>query len=323
MRKVLNIFTIAFKSILKNKGRNIFTMIGIIIGISSVITIMSLGNGFKKTAADQFSDAGAGKQEALISFTFKVDEKIKKYPFNQRDIELVNQVDGVLDAKLKENKEEGIEAIGITDKLYSDSSTVIMPENTFNYYMGHLHQGLPTLQIIIEDGYNKKTVVKKVESLLNKKGSGSVLGEYTYTDTEEIIKSIDKIFDSITYFVAAVAGISLFIAGIGVMNVMYISVAERTEEIAIRRAFGAKSRDIELQFLIESILICVTSGFIGLILGVVFATIIDVLTPDYIKSVVSLSSVIIAVSVSILIGLLFGWIPARAASKKELIDIIK
>ncbi|HDK4137095.1 TPA: ABC transporter permease [Staphylococcus aureus] len=392
MRKVFNIFTIAFKSILKNKGRNIFTMIGIIIGISSVITIMSLGNGFKKTAADQFSDAGAGKQEALSSFTFKVDEKIKKYPFNQRDIELVNQVDGVLDAKLKENKEEGIEAtitnvqkksdifiikkqnlhsfkvgrgfdkednelrkkivvindqvaktvfnnnaigkslyiegqgfevIGITDKLYSDSSTVIMPENTFNYYMGHLHQGLPTLQIIIEDGYNKKTVVKKVESLLNKKGSGSVLGEYTYTDTEEIIKSIDKIFDSITYFVAAVAGISLFIAGIGVMNVMYISVAERTEEIAIRRAFGAKSRDIELQFLIESILICVTSGFIGLILGVVFATIIDVLTPDYIKSVVSLSSVIIAVSVSILIGLLFGWIPARAASKKELIDIIK
>ena len=60
-----------------------------------------------------------------------------------------------------------------------------------------------------------------------------------------------------------------------------------------------------------------TSGFIGLILGVVFATIIDVLTPDYIKSVVSLSSVIIAVSVSILIGLLFGWIPARAASKKR------
>ncbi len=63
-------------------------MIGIIIGISSVITIMSLEMALK-TAADQFSDAGAGKQEALISFTFKVDEKIKKYPFNQRDIELV------------------------------------------------------------------------------------------------------------------------------------------------------------------------------------------------------------------------------------------
>lgn len=110
MRKVFNIFTIAFKSILKNKGRNIFTMIGIIIGISSVITIMSLGNGFKKTAADQFLEAGAGKQEALINFSSKMDEKIKNNPFNQRDMELVNQVDGVLDAKIKENKEEGIEA---------------------------------------------------------------------------------------------------------------------------------------------------------------------------------------------------------------------
>ncbi|MDN8994313.1 ABC transporter permease, partial [Staphylococcus aureus] len=76
------------------------------------------------------------------------------------------------------------------------------------------------LQIIIEEGYNKKTVVKKVESQLNKKGSGSFLGEYTYTDTEEIIKRIDKIFDSSNYFVSAVAGISLFIDGIGVMNVM-------------------------------------------------------------------------------------------------------
>ena len=65
------------------------------------------------------------------------------------------------------------------------------------------------------------------------------------------MKGIGKVLDTITYFVAAVAGISLFIAGIGVMNVMYISVTERTEEIAIRRAFGAKGRDIEIQFLVE------------------------------------------------------------------------
>ena len=69
------------------------------------------------------------------------------------------------------------------------------------------------------------------------------------------MKNINKVFDGITYFVAAVAGISLFIAGIGVMNVMYISVTERTEEIAIRRAFGAKARDIEVQFLVESVVL--------------------------------------------------------------------
>ncbi|MCO4329654.1 FtsX-like permease family protein, partial [Staphylococcus hyicus] len=126
-----------------------------------------------------------------------------------------------------------------------------------------------------------------------------------------------------TYFVAAVAGISLFIAGIGVMNVMYISVAERTEEIAIRRAFGAKGRDIEFQFLIESVILCLIGGIIGLVIGIAIASIIDVLTPDYIKSSVSIGSILLAVGVSSLIGVVFGWIPARAASKKELIDIIK
>ncbi|WP_436939675.1 ABC transporter permease, partial [Staphylococcus xylosus] len=154
-------------------------------------------------------------------------------------------------------------------------------------------------------------------------GSGISDGSYSYNDTEEMMKGINKVFDGITYFVAAVAGISLFIAGIGVMNVMYISVTERTEEIAIRRAFGAKSRDIELQFLVESVVLCVLGGLIGLILGILIASLVDAVTPDYIKSVVSISSVVIAVGVSMLIGIVFGWIPARAAAKKELIDIIK
>ena len=137
------------------------------------------------------------------------------------------------------------------------------------------------------------------------------------------MKGIGKIFDSITYFVAAVAGISLFIAGIGVMNVMYISVTERTEEIAIRRAFGAKGRDIELQFLIESVILCLIGGIIGLIIGILIAELVDAVTPEYIQSAVSFGSIVLAVGVSTLIGIVFGWIPARAAAKKELIDIIK
>lgn len=137
------------------------------------------------------------------------------------------------------------------------------------------------------------------------------------------MKQINKIFDGITYFVAAVAGISLFIAGIGVMNVMYISVAERTEEIAIRRAFGAKSRDIEIQFLIESVVLCLLGGIIGLILGILFSFLVDAVTPSYVSTMISFGPVIIAVGVSTLIGVVFGWVPARAAAKKELIDIIK
>ena len=206
--------------------------------------------------------------------------------------------------------------------LQNDNS-VKMPSETFSQYMGNLSQDVPALQLNLDKDANKKDVAKKVEKQLNKKGSGTSDGSYMYSDMESMMKNINTVFDSITYFVAAVAGISLFIAGIGVMNVMYISVAERTEEIAIRRAFGAKGRDIEIQFLVESVVLCLIGGIIGLILGILIATCVDALTPKMIKSAVSLSSIIVAVGVSTLIGVIFGWIPARAASKKELIDIIK
>lgn len=391
MKNLSNIIAISFKSILKNKRRNIFTMIGIIIGIAAVITIMSLGNGFKKTAADEFSDSGAGKNSAIISFMTSSGESAKNNPFSQQDIGIVKQIDGVSDAKIKENEDQGYSAkmtnpqkkgdisilkkdevtspeegkgfnsednelrkkvVTVDDKIAKDvfnkdamgktlyidgqgfevvgivndmmnPKAVSMPSQTFNQYMGNLQQDFPSLQLTIADNANKKEVANKVADKLNKNGSGMSDGSYSYNDTEEMMKGINKVFDSITYFVAAVAGISLFIAGIGVMNVMYISVTERTEEIAIRRAFGAKSRDIEVQFLVESVVLCVLGGIIGLILGILMASLVDAVTPDYIKSVVSISSVVIAVGVSMLIGIVFGWIPARAAAKKELIDIIK
>lgn len=391
MKNLSNIIAISFKSILKNKRRNIFTMIGIIIGIAAVITIMSLGNGFKKTAADEFSDSGAGKNSALISFMTSSGESAKNNPFSQQDIGIVKQIDGVSDAKIKETEDQGYSAkmtnpqkkgdvsilkkdevtspeegkgfdlednelrkkvVTVDDKIAKDvfnkdaigktlyidgqgfevvgivndmmnPKAVSMPAQTFNQYMGNLQQDFPSLQLTIADNANKKEVANKVADKLNKNGSGISDGSYSYNDTEEMMKGINKVFDGITYFVAAVAGISLFIAGIGVMNVMYISVTERTEEIAIRRAFGAKSRDIELQFLVESVVLCVLGGLIGLILGILIASLVDAVTPDYIKSVVSISSVVIAVGVSMLIGIVFGWIPARAAAKKELIDIIK
>ncbi|MEB7798741.1 ABC transporter permease [Staphylococcus xylosus] len=391
MKNLSNIIAISFKSILKNKRRNIFTMIGIIIGIAAVITIMSLGNGFKKTAADEFSDSGAGKNSALISFMTSSGESAKNNPFSQQDIGIVKQIDGVSDAKIKETEDQGYSAkmtnpqkkgdisilkkdevtspeegkgfdsednelrkkvVTVDDKIAKDvfnkdaigktlyidgqgfevvgivndmmnPKAVSMPSQTFNQYMGNLQQDFPSLQLTITDNANKKEVANKVADKLNKNGSGISDGSYSYNDTEEMMKGINKVIDGITYFVAAVAGISLFIAGIGVMNVMYISVTERTEEIAIRRAFGAKSRDIELQFLVESVVLCVLGGLIGLILGILIASLVDAVTPDYIKSVISISSVVIAVGVSMLIGIVFGWIPARAAAKKELIDIIK
>ncbi|MCD8824714.1 ABC transporter permease [Mammaliicoccus sciuri] len=391
MKNLPNIISVSLKSIMKNKRRNIFTMIGIIIGIAAVITIMSLGNGFKKTAADEFADTGASKGQAMISFMPENMEGSKENPFDKQDIELVKQIDGVTDAKIKEDDsqsygakmtnsqkqsdinifkkdlvnnasegkgftqsdnelkekvvtidqtiakkafkgdaigktlfidDQGFKIVGIVNNPMYEN-TVNMPSETFNRYMGDLSQELPQLELKVDNDDNKKEIANKAAKLLNKRGSGMSEGSYQYSDMEEVMKSITQVFDAITYFVAAVAGISLFIAGIGVMNVMYISVAERTEEIAIRRAFGAKGRDIEIQFLIESIVLCLIGGIIGLIIGILISKLVEAVTPDMVQSVVSLGSILLAVGVSTLIGIVFGWIPARSASKKELIDIIK
>ncbi|WP_436867294.1 ABC transporter permease [Mammaliicoccus sciuri] len=391
MKNLPNIISVSLKSIMKNKRRNIFTMIGIIIGIAAVITIMSLGNGFKKTASDEFADTGASKGQAMISFMPENMEGSKENPFDKQDIELVKQIDGVTDAKIKEDDsqsygakmtnsqkqsdinifkkdhvdnasegkgftqsdnelkekvvtidqtiakkafkgdaigktlfidDQGFKIVGIVNNPMYEN-TVDMPSETFNRYMGDLSQELPQLELKVDNDDNKKEIANKAAKLLNKRGSGMSEGSYQYSDMEEIMKSITQVFDAITYFVAAVAGISLFIAGIGVMNVMYISVAERTEEIAIRRAFGAKGRDIEIQFLIESIVLCLIGGIIGLIIGILISKLVEAVTPDMVQSVVSLGSILLAVGVSTLIGIVFGWIPARSASKKELIDIIK
>ncbi|MBF7025526.1 ABC transporter permease [Staphylococcus kloosii] len=395
MKNISNIVITSIKAILKNKRRNIFTMIGIIIGISAVITIMSLGNGFKKIATDEFSKSGISKDSALIAYFTESGEISKKNPFTQQDIDIAKQVDGVTEAKIKiddkqsftvkatnimNNEEPNIDLSVATKKkiektvegkgfstldnnlrkkvvvvndeiahgtfegdaigrtLYIDGqgfkivgvfndplhpANVFMPIKTFEHYMSNLTQDYPALQLTLAEGVQKKDAAKKVADELNKNGSGIGIGKYSYEDNEKILKEITQIFDSITYFVAAVAGISLFIAGIGVMNVMYISVSERTEEIAIRRAFGAKARDIEFQFLIESIILCVIGGLIGLALGIAIAEIVAAVTPEYIQSVVSLTSILIAVGVSTFIGIIFGWVPARSAANKELIDIIK
>ena len=381
MSRLSNILIVSLRSIMKNKRRNIFTMIGIIIGIAAVITIMALGNGFKKTANEQFSDSGASKDAALISFMQSTDADIKTEPFAPSDIQLAEREKGVEKAQIKKDKDQaftakvtnsrkngnaniyvkdqfsnvdeghgfnqgdnaienkvvtidkklaedlfdkpkkavgqslfingqGFKIVGITTGDGFENNVVHMPTQTLEHYLPNLTQDFAQLEVKIEDGHNKKEVGERVAKVLSKKGSGQAAGSYQYSDMEEMMKGISKIFDGITYFVAAVAGISLFIAGIGVMNVMYISVAERSEEIAIRRAFGAKARDIEIQFLVESVVLCLIGGIIGLLLGIGIASLVDVVTPDYIKSAVSLGSVLLAVGVSTLIGIIFGWIPA-------------
>ncbi|HDG8718387.1 TPA: ABC transporter permease [Staphylococcus aureus] len=388
MKNINNLIAISLKSLLKNKRRNFLTIFGIIIGISSVITIMSIGNGFKIDTLKKLDKSENDKNTALIAYVESNNDNFKTSPFNENDISIVKRIKGVqkVDIKNPKNEEYNIKisvlgkkkdstlsksnsssnlisgkgfnkfdnelqrkvvtidqetekklfsSNGLNKKIFINNQgfTVVgitkndlvhihIPNRTFEKYLPDIQSEMPKIKVKIKDDYNKKKVGKKIAATLNSQGSSMSYGKYEYSDPKATAEIFGKVLDGITYFIVAVASISLFISGVGVMNVMYISVSERTEEIAIRRAFGARAKDIEIQFLIESIVLCTIGGIIGLLWGVLLSQILTLLV-SVIKSVTTFNSALICIVVSMFIGVLFGWIPAKSAASKELIKIIK
>ncbi|MCJ8343000.1 MAG: FtsX-like permease family protein, partial [Cetobacterium sp.] len=133
--------------------------------------------------------------------------------------------------------------------------------------------------------------------------------------------SFDDILNTMNIFVTFVAGISLLVGGIGVMNIMLVSVIERTKEVGIRKALGARNKDILIQFLMESIILTGFGGIIGIILGILFGIIIGHFIG--IDPIFSINSIILSMGISTLIGIIFGVTPANKASKLNPIDALR
>ena len=132
---------------------------------------------------------------------------------------------------------------------------------------------------------------------------------------EDSIQTTNKVFDIITTVITLIAGISLVVGGIGIMNIMLITVTERTREIGIRKALGAKRRDILAQFLIESIIICLIGGGIGILFGVGITAIVSI--AQRWEYLLPWASIVIGLAVSITIGLFFGIYPALKAARLD------
>ena len=145
--------------------------------------------------------------------------------------------------------------------------------------------------------------------------------DFTLTSTDQITASITSSMSTLTYLLGAIAGISLLVGGIGVMNIMLVSVMERRREIGIRKALGAKERDIWGQFLIDSALLTFTGGIIGVVIGWGGSYLIDYL--GYYTTVVTSDVVVLAVAVSVGIGLFFGFYPAWQGSKMDPIQALR
>ena len=150
--------------------------------------------------------------------------------------------------------------------------------------------------------------------------------DFSVRNTQQAIATITTITDVLSYFLAGIAAISLLVGGIGIMNIMLISVQQRIREIGLRKAVGARNRHIITQFLIESIFITSIGGIVGILLGTLIALLTAVIANalGYTwQFLVPLSSIVLATSVSIFIGITFGLYPARKASKISPIEALK
>lgn len=147
------------------------------------------------------------------------------------------------------------------------------------------------------------------------------LDDFEIRSQEELASMMNSMSDTMTVLLSCVAGISLIVGGIGIMNIMYVSVTERTKEIGLRMSVGARSRDILLQFLVEAVIISVTGGLIGVLSGVAISALIAFFGAWKIS--ISVFSIVLSFAVCCLVGIFFGWYPAKKASRLNPIEAIR
>jgi putative ABC transport system permease protein len=169
--------------------------------------------------------------------------------------------------------------------------------------------------------------IQEVTEILRERHKTTLANDdFTVTSQKDILGVLDQITGLLTAFLGAIAGISLVVGGIGIMNIMLVSVTERTREIGIRKAVGAKRRDILVQFLVEAVVLSVVGGLGGIGLGWGFSQLVNVLkigSPSPLVTAVTPDAVILAVSFSVAIGLFFGIYPANRASSLNPIDALR
>ncbi|MEJ0005849.1 MAG: FtsX-like permease family protein [Steroidobacteraceae bacterium] len=145
--------------------------------------------------------------------------------------------------------------------------------------------------------------------------------DFNIFNQQEIAKTVNTVTSTLTLLLGAIAGLSLVVGGIGIMNIMLVSVTERTREIGIRIAVGAQPGDIRIQFLIEAITLSLLGGLVGVLLGLGVTQLIA--AASTFKPIVTMGSIILAFSVSFCIGVFFGFYPARRASLMDPIDALR
>ena len=396
-------FRMATKTLIANKLRSSLTMLGIVIGNASVISMVGIGQGAQRLAAEQFESLGPNvlfvapgtgnrnrtfdvpktlvlaDAEAIATQVPTVDKvapqintnKLLTYRnrnktsiivgttpnfltvrsfdvdrgrfINELDLQRNNQV-VVLGTDVVDNLFAGGDPIGQQIRIQNLSFQVIGVMKSKGSFLGSnqddaVYIPLTTaanrlvgrtspygmqVTFISVTAKNQQTMEAarfQIENLLRLRHKITGDDDFVVSSQEDILTIANTITGALTLMLAAIAGISLFVGGIGVMNIMLVSVTERTQEIGLRKAIGAREKDILIQFLIEAVILSAAGGVVGTLVGVSGIVIISTLTSF--QAAVSPIAIIVAVSVSGGIGLFFGVVPAQRAAKLDPIEALR
>ncbi len=173
----------------------------------------------------------------------------------------------------------------------------------------------------IGEGYAVQATEQIMAVLKERRGWVKPMDPFRIFTQEEMLEMVTSTSNLLSIVLTVIAGISLFVGGIGIMNIMYVSVTERTKEIGLRMAIGARGRDILLQFLFESVIISLLGGFIGILLGCTASFAVRMLLNWPMN--VTVSSIVVSFGVCFVTGVFFGWYPARKASRLDPIEALR
>jgi putative ABC transport system permease protein len=197
--------------------------------------------------------------------------------------------------------------------------TVVIPYTSHLKRVSH-HTNLNSILVQAASAKTIDKVQQNITDLLMQRRKGREQ-DFTVRNQVELAQAATATSETMTVLLSAIAGVSLIVGGIGIMNIMLVSVTERTREIGIRLAVGAHGRDVLLQFLIEAVILSLLGGILGIILGVGFSELVSVKTGWPI--LVSTASVVVAVAFSAAVGMFFGFYPARKAAQLDPIEALR
>ncbi len=390
-------FAMALRAVYAHKMRAFLTMLGIIIGIASVVAMVALGNGAKAKIMEDMSDLGSNtieifpgkmgdprsrrirtlvpsdaevlsQQDFIDSATPSVGAspalryenrtfnvnltgvgaqyfQVVNVPvsqgrtFNQQEVDsyapvVVLDQSNVAEIFGKDKqpaevigeiiilKNVPVRVIGLADfskqnRFSGGSISVYMPyTSAMNRVLGR--SNLNGITVRVRDGYDPATAEDAIRRILIRRHGSE---DFSFFNSDSIRKAVDATMNSLTMLISFIAAIALVVGGIGVMNIMLVSVTERTQEIGIRMAVGARPGDIMLQFLIEAIMLCLLGGLLGIGLAYGLGHLVNGAAGRE-RMIFSTNSVIIAFSCASAIGLIFGYMPARNAAQLDPVEAL-